>query len=235
MQIIPVIDIKDGIAVHAVAGRRNDYRPLASRFTDSSDPHALVTALRAVLPVRWCYVADLDAIMYARPNTVIIERIARDHADMTLLVDGGFSPARPPTSCLACDNIGVVLASEALAGLDELAALRAALPPPRTLLSLDRKDGERLGAAAVFDTPAAWPARVIHMNLSRVGGDAGPDFAGLATLSARAGPTREVFAAGGVRHRADLLQLRELGIAGVLVGSALHDGRLAADDLAGLD
>ena len=38
MDIIPVIDIRNGVAVRAVAGRRNDYLPLASPLARSSAP-----------------------------------------------------------------------------------------------------------------------------------------------------------------------------------------------------
>jgi phosphoribosylformimino-5-aminoimidazole carboxamide ribotide isomerase len=47
----------------------------------------------------------------------------------------------------------------------------------------------------------------------------------------RAG-ARRLYAAGGVRGRHDLQVLRDAGIAGVLVASALHDGRLTSADLA---
>ncbi|MDE2121341.1 MAG: histidine biosynthesis protein, partial [Betaproteobacteria bacterium] len=39
------------------------------------------------------------------------------------------------------------------------------------------------------------------------------------------------YAAGGVRDAADLLELRELGLHGALLASALHDGRLDAAQL----
>ncbi|MEQ8232786.1 MAG: HisA/HisF-related TIM barrel protein [Gammaproteobacteria bacterium] len=232
MLLVPVIDIKNGVAVHAVQGQRDDYRPLVSRFSDSIDPCVLIDALCAALPARTFYVADLDAIVDRSPNVEVIARMADSHRDATFLIDGGFSSSSPPTDYLVCDNIHVILASEMLTTLTELAALGDAVPPSRTLLSLDRKAGEKLGCVELFDTPWVWPERVIHMNLSRVGSHAGPDFEGLATLIALAGSARRVYAAGGVRDYGDLEKLRGLGVAGVLVGSALHDGRLDAADLA---
>ena len=44
----------------------------------------------------------------------------------------------------------------------------------------------------------------------------------------------EVFAGGGVRDLADLGRLRQCGVAGVLVASALHDGRLRPEQLQAL-
>jgi len=232
MQIIPVIDIKDGIAVHAVQGLRDSYRPLVTRYTDSTDPEMLVSALYTALPIASVYIADLDGIMHTRPHTTLITRIAATHPGLRVLVDAGFSAAHSPAACAAQDNVDIVLGSEALSSLDELETLLAALPAGRTLLSLDRNGEKPLGCAEIFDTPSAWPARLIHMNLSRVGSDGGPDFAGLAELRTCAGPERLVYAAGGVRDADDLARLAADGVAGVLIGSALHDGRLDATHLA---
>jgi phosphoribosylformimino-5-aminoimidazole carboxamide ribotide isomerase len=66
-----------------------------------------------------------------------------------------------------------------------------------------------------------------------VGTDLGPDFERLAAIKARAG-NRPIWAAGGVRGSQDLERLAAMGLAGALVASALHDGRLAPEALAGL-
>ncbi len=64
------------------------------------------------------------------------------------------------------------------------------------------------------------------MTLARIGAGEGPDWARLALIRDQAGPEREVYAAGGVRDAADLERLAAEGIAGVLVASALHGGKL---------
>jgi phosphoribosylformimino-5-aminoimidazole carboxamide ribotide isomerase len=63
-----------------------------------------------------------------------------------------------------------------------------------------------------------------------VGGGEGPDLRRLADIIARAG-RRSVYAAGGVRDRADVEALRKVGAAGVLVASALHTNAIRAGDL----
>ena len=65
------------------------------------------------------------------------------------------------------------------------------------------------------------------MTLGRVGSGAGPDLDRLAAIRARAG-ARRLYAAGGVRDKADLAALKDAGAAGVLVASALHDGKISA-------
>ena len=93
------------------------------------------------------------------------------------------------------------------------------------MLSLDRRDGQRLDPAGCWDRPALWPARVIVMTLERVGADAGPDLDTLRELQARA-PEVSLIGAGGIRDGADLERARAAGAAAWLVASALHDGRL---------
>jgi phosphoribosylformimino-5-aminoimidazole carboxamide ribotide isomerase len=69
------------------------------------------------------------------------------------------------------------------------------------------------------------------MTLARVGGDAGPDMDRLADIKRRA-PDAMLYAAGGLRGVSDLMRLKQAGISGVLVASALHDSRLTRADLA---
>ena len=69
------------------------------------------------------------------------------------------------------------------------------------------------------------------MTLERIGLGDGPDFMTLAAIKARAGE-RDLFAAGGVRGAEDLAALARTGVAGALMASALHDGRLAPRDFA---
>jgi phosphoribosylformimino-5-aminoimidazole carboxamide ribotide isomerase len=69
------------------------------------------------------------------------------------------------------------------------------------------------------------------MTLARVGSGAGPDLDRLGRIrDAAAG--KKVYAAGGVRDAADLVALRRAGIAGALIASSLHDGRLTGDEIA---
>ncbi len=69
------------------------------------------------------------------------------------------------------------------------------------------------------------------MTRARVGGDAGPDMDRLADIKRRA-PDVMLYAAGGLRGASDLVRLKQAGIWGVLVASALHEGGLIGADLA---
>ena len=104
----------------------------------------------------------------------------------------------------------------------------------RILLSLDYRGSQFLGPVRVCRSPQAWPERVIVMTLSRVGCGAGPDVERLAQIK-RLAPHARLYAAGGLRGASDLMRLNEAGMSGVLVASALHDGRLTRADLARME
>src|ERR1700745_1641148 len=62
MRIVPVLDLKGGVVVHARRGQRADYAPLRSPLVEGSEPVAVARALCAVCRPRTLYVADLDAL-----------------------------------------------------------------------------------------------------------------------------------------------------------------------------
>jgi phosphoribosylformimino-5-aminoimidazole carboxamide ribotide isomerase len=228
--IIPVLDLKQGHVVRARAGDRAKYRPIVSPLAEGSAPSDLLRGLLRLAPFRAVYVADLDAIAGEGDHRTGIASLAETAPGLCILVDGGFAAASEAQKA-ARPGVVPVLGSETLASEAELERASAALGSGGFVLSLDYRSGRFLGPLAVERRVELWPDRVILMTLDRVGMDEGPDLAALAALIGRAGG-RAVYAAGGVRHEADLHALVRAGVAGVLVASALHDGRLSAAALA---
>ena len=122
-----------------------------------------------------------------------------------------------------------VLGSESFSILAHYDVAREAFGPLAPL-SLDFRGDAFLGPRELLEDAALWPERVIVMTLARVGSGEGPDVARLAEIVARAKKSR-VFAAGGVRNVDDLKRLRDIGVAGALVATALHAGRITLTDL----
>ncbi len=219
MEIIPVIDLKGGAVVHAKRGQRDAYRPIVSSLSPSSAPEDVLAGLLRLHPFKTIYIADLDAITNKRGHAPLIFELARSQPDIHFWVDNG------GTQSIQCRNVHPVLGSESMHGD------RPERIDPDAILSLDFRGEDFVGPPALLEQPALWPQRVIVMTLARVGSGAGPDLERLASIKARGGACG-VYAAGGVRDRADLEALRDAGMAGVLVASALHDGRLTPADLA---
>ncbi len=150
--------------------------------------------------------------------------------DLGLWVDNGTARLYEAERWLAIGLGHLVFGSESQA---DLALIRRFATDPRVVLSLDFRDAAFQGPRELLADAACWPNKVIAMTLARVGSGAGPDMGVLATVR-KAGAPRRIYAAGGVRDAADLATLARAGIAGALVASCLHDGRLTGEDIAGL-
>src|SRR5262249_5179641 len=68
LRIIPVLDLKGGLAVHAIGGNRDHYRPLRTPLHADSQPLGVARGFRDVLHFRELYLADLDAIAGDTPD-----------------------------------------------------------------------------------------------------------------------------------------------------------------------
>ena len=128
------------------------------------------------------------------------------------------------------DQGALVLGSESQKDTAALESLSGQFDGERVILSLDFKGNDFLGPPALLEQTQSWPQNIIAMTLARVGGRSGPDMERLTWLRERA-PNRRIYGAGGVRHVEDLNRLATLGVSGVLVASALHDGRIGKAQL----
>jgi len=225
LELIPVLDLMSGQVVRAFGGRREEYQPLESALCDSSRPETVVEGLLALYPFRRIYIADLNAILKQGDHRDVVERLQRAHPDLEFWADGGFTDAAAARAWQEAGLGRPVLGSESLAMLPELGAW-----PANGVLSLDFRGNDFLGPPALLQHPERWPAEVIVMTLLRVGMNAGPDLTRLEQLQSL-NPDCKLYAAGGVRHVGDLSELAGAGFAGVLLASALHDGRLSRPEL----
>jgi len=227
MEIIPVLDLKGGVVVRARMGERHLYAPIVTPLAASSDPLDVAHGLLAVHPFATLYVADLDAIEGKGDNVAALRDIKRGCPALSLWVDNGIADAAAAARWLDAGIGSLVLGSETQV---DAALVRDLADDDRVILSLDFRGDAFQGPAQILDDPSAWPARVIAMTLARVGSGAGPDLDRLAAVR-RIAAGRRIYAAGGVRDAADLATLAHRGIAGALVATALHDGRLGRAEL----
>jgi HisA/HisF family protein len=228
MILVPVIDLMRGQVVRAQRGDRRSYRPIVSGLCAGSDPVEVARALCRHCDSRQLYAADLDALMGGEPQHDVVRAVLRAMPELELWLDAGFADAGVADAArerfgAVAQRVVPVFGSESLRSR---AALQGCFADGRDgLLSLDRRDGQRLDEAGCWEAPALWPQRVIVMTLERVGADSGPDLDTLREVQARS-PTTWLIGAGGIRDAADLARADEAGAHAWLVASALHDGRL---------
>ncbi len=220
-----VLDLFNGSAVHAVRGEREKYKPIGakSRVVETSDPLSILEALRP----KEVYVADLDRIMGTGDNLDLIGEMSQKAETMA---DVGISSVGELD--LLPPSVTPVLGTET----GSLSLIKGASSRRNVTVSIDIFRGEVLSRdPALKFTPLELicelnqlPVKeIILLSLDRVGTSMGLDEGFLrkaVNLS-----ERPVLLGGGVKDGSDLDRLEALGIAGTLVATAVHEGKIPLD------
>ena len=239
MNLIPVIDLMQGRVVRAVRGNRHAYQPIVSKLCASSDPLTVAKILCEHCATRQLYVADLDALLGQPAQAALLRTLLQALPELELWLDAGFAGAAAADALradlgTAAERVVPVFGSESLVSRSELERCFARSGRPGrsdpsastdAVLSLDRRDGQRLDAAGCWEASEWWPRRVIVMTLERVGANAGPDLDTVRGVQLES-PATFIIGAGGIRDERDLAQAADAGAGAWLVASALHDARL---------
>lgn len=239
MLVIPVLDLKGGVVVRGVGGRRAEYRPVVSRLTPSAAPLDVAEAFRRHFGLSLLYLADLDAISGQPP--ALATYVDLQSRGFRLWADAGVRDGRQAVPLAEAGIAGVVVGLETVSGPEGLTTILRQVDANRVVFSLDLKDGRPLGdlgpwqqadaAGIATQAVAAGVGRMIVLDLARVGMEDGTGTEDLCRQLAAAHPHIEWIAGGGVRTVSDLRRLEGCGVRAALVASALHDARLTADDI----
>jgi len=232
-----VMDILDGVVVHAVKGERKQYQPLESKISSSANP-LVVAKVFGNLGFGELYVADLNSIMGSGDNFGTIERISKQ-TSLELMVDAGVSDIEKAMVVMRHGANSLIIGTETMTDIGFIDEAIRVLGSNRVIVSLDLKNGKLLSKLKhdKFLDPITTLATlrklgvkcVIVLDLARVGSKTGVDLPFL--REAVKADKIEVFVGGGVRNMEDLLELDDIGIAGVLLATALHSEMLTAEQL----
>lgn len=234
LRLYPAIDIRGGRAVRLAQG---DY----DRETIyDADP---IDAARRWLEggAEILHVVDLDGARQGAPvNFDVVERIAAEAGEVPVQIGGGLREEAAVERVLAGGASRVVLGTRAQREPDFVARLVARHGAERVVASVDAKEGmvavegweERTSTAVVelVDRLGELGARRFVCTPVEVDGTLeGPGLEGIEEIAAACRRhAAELIYSGGVGSLADLERLREVaieGVAGVIVGRALYEGR----------
>ncbi len=222
MDVIPVMDIRGGIAVAGQRGEREKYRPLETVYSNTSDPLAIADAL----PYERLYVADLDGIVDRRPDYPLLWELSLKKKTM---IDAGVVSFKEVNQLAhICGDL--ILGTETVNGL-RVIKRSIDIYQERIIVSLDIKDGRVLTkflpktpfeALEVLEKEGV--NKVIILDISSVGTLGGCSYEIIEPL-VEGFPSIEFTVGGGIKKE-DIGKMEKIGVKAVLVGTALHRGLL---------
>lgn len=233
--VLGVIDLRDGRAVHAIAGQRERYLPLDCDLTNDGDAVKLAIAY-AEMQLGGIYVADLDAIETdSAANRQLMNSIVE--IGCPVWIDAGVSKMYDTVCRSANADVKVrrVVGTESLDGFQQLEEMCRDGGETVPVLSIDLREGAVVSKGreirnASADTIAEQTQRLgiewaIVLELGAVGSAAGPQTVDFCRRIKRAAPTLRMASGGGIRTANDISLLEKAGCERFLIGTALHNGR----------
>jgi phosphoribosylformimino-5-aminoimidazole carboxamide ribotide isomerase len=228
--LFPAIDLKDGACVRLVRG------DMASATVFNRDPAGQARHF-ADAGFMWLHVVDLDGAFAGRSVNGAAVAAIRNAVDLPIQLGGGIRDSAAIEHWLALGIDRVVLGTAALHD-PGLVRHAAAHHPGRIVLGIDARDGRvavegwaetsELGVnelARCFEDCGV--AAIIYTDITRDGTLVGVDASAIAAVARQI--RTPVIASGGVSSLDDIaaLKAREAdGIAGIICGRALYDGRI---------
>jgi phosphoribosylformimino-5-aminoimidazole carboxamide ribotide isomerase len=228
--LYPAIDLKDGACVRLLRGE------MASATVFSADPADQARQF-AEAGFSWLHVVDLNGAFAGRSVNGEAVKAVRAVVDLRIQLGGGIRDRNAIDKWLALGIDRVVLGTAALRDPD-LVRHAAADHPGAIAVGIDARNGHAAieGWAETTEVGVVDLARrfedcgvaaLIYTDIARDGALSGIDAAGAANLARRVGVP--VVASGGVSTLADIAALKAYeadGIAGIICGRALYDGRI---------
>jgi phosphoribosylformimino-5-aminoimidazole carboxamide ribotide isomerase len=228
MEIYPAVDLRGGRVAHVrLAG-------VSGHSVFGDDPSAAVATIAAA-GARWMHLVDLDRAYGTGSNRDLVHSLLAQRPTLAVQVGGALGTEEAIDDLLEWGATRVVIGCGAAArdpALVERAVRRHG--PAALAVAIDASD-ERVtprGAAAPTDVTVPALARRIHRagirtaiytDVRRDGRLTGGDVAGAARLAATG---LAVVVSGGIATLDDIRAARAAGLAGALIGRALHEGRL---------
>jgi phosphoribosylformimino-5-aminoimidazole carboxamide ribotide isomerase len=235
MIVYPAIDLRHGKCVRLSQGRFD-------QATTYADDPVVVARDFAAAGASWLHVVDLDGAKDGNAaQTKLVLRVAAE-SGLKVQTGGGIRSEAQIEACFAGGIARVVIGSLALTNPGLVATWLDRFGRDRIVLALDIKPAEdgswpvathgwqKESGKSLFDVideyGAAYMRHVLCTDVSRDGLLAGPNLDLYRALTERY-PKLQVQASGGVGGLDDLKAVKATGVAGVVVGKALYEGKVA--------
>ncbi len=232
-KIIPVIDILNSKAVHAVKGERNNYKPLKSYLFDSDDPIDIINILHQKYKFSYFYIADLDAIMKQDPNLDFLIKISKI-SSIKAMIDPGISLYNDILKYVNYNIEYIIVGLETISSIEILSNILNFSTQNKIILSIDMYKEKLLTNIDLFKNQNPLKIikiiqdlginQIILLDLYKVGQKLG----GISPLylDIREIFNGDIYVGGGIKDFEDIDNFYNNKFSGVLLGTALYDGSI---------
>jgi len=233
MEIIPAIDLMDGKVVRLVRGD-----PSAKKSYEHLRDPVVVAQKWESEGARILHVVDLDAALGLGSNFAAVRGVVRS-VNAAVQVGGGIRSLESARDYLSMGARRVILGSLAFEDPSQLKLVLGSFGSDYVAVALDHLYDKVM----VKGWKAATEVRVdeaiskfsflgvrffLVTSVARDGTLTGPDLSTLSRICGFSGV--DVIAAGGISSLEDLINLKRIGVYGVVIGKALYEGRIRLRD-----
>ena len=230
IEIIPAIDIKDGKCVRLYKGLKGTEVVYYENPIDAIEFWFSLGAKRV-------HLVDLNGAWGSNVNNKLIDNIIEKMGEKIKIQIGG--GIRSIESILNYFNKGVdrvIIGTLAIENPELLSELVKTLGTEKIIIALDYKEDKIVieGWEKEIDkSPFDFAKKVIDLGILNIlftsievdGTLSGPDFPNIKRMLKTIGDKR-LFVAGGVRNRSDVIKLKNLGVAGVIIGKSIYENKI---------
>ncbi|MDR0798049.1 MAG: 1-(5-phosphoribosyl)-5-[(5-phosphoribosylamino)methylideneamino]imidazole-4-carboxamide isomerase [Nitrososphaerota archaeon] len=233
MQLIPAIDLMDNKIVRLIQGDAKSAK-VYNQFGGPVD-----------VAKRWCdegagklHIIDLDAAFGKGNNRSMIAEIAKN-INIPIQVGGGIHSFEFAEKLFDTGITQVILGSLAFKDFSTIPRLQDKFGKESVVVALDNKTGRimidgwqtttNLTLLEALDKFIELGVKYFLVtSITRDGSLNGPDFENLDKTVKQS--CAKILAAGGIGCIADLVNLKKIGVEGVVIGKALYEGRFTLKD-----
>jgi len=237
-RIIPVIDILNSCAVHALKGDRKNYKPLKSDLFNSSKPLHIIKTLKKMGAFKEIYIADLDSIIKRNPNLDLLYNIS-ELTDLEIMLDPGIIDEKDLKKFQQLKVKKLILGLETLKKIHLIETCQKILGSDKIIISLDLYQGKVISQNEyiaslrpidiIYYLEKIGIKEIILLDLFRVGQKIGgvPPF----YIKIRQNFKGSLLVGGGIKNMEDIKNLIQNKFDGALIATSLYDGTIGIDEL----
>ncbi|MFX1234535.1 MAG: HisA/HisF-related TIM barrel protein [Promethearchaeota archaeon] len=237
-KVYPVIDILNSKVVHAVKGERDKYTLLKSPLFNTNEPLEIILQLKETYNLNQFYIADLDAIMFEKPNMKIINNVL-DIVNIETMIDPGIKSIDHLKIFSGIKLDKIILGLETIQNITIIKESFKFFSKDKIIVSIDMYKEklftsiEKLKKLTPLDITRKLEKigikKIILLDLYKVGQKLG----GISPLYIKIKDSfsGDVLIGGGIKNLNDVRLYYKNSFSGVLIGTALYDGTINPNEL----